>query len=115
MAGSPVQRLPRVDRVTGLPELDEARKRLGPRLVVGLVRAAIEERRQALLADPSGEVPAEEWVAREVRARAEQLLASRARRVINATGVVLHTNLGRAPLGPEAARAVHESALGYSS
>ncbi|NUO51901.1 MAG: L-seryl-tRNA(Sec) selenium transferase [Polyangiaceae bacterium] len=115
MAGSTVKRLPRVDRVTARPELDDARKRLGPRLVVGLVRAAIEERRQAILADPTIEVPAEESVAADVRARVERLLGSRARRVINATGVVLHTNLGRAPLGPEAARAVHESALGYSS
>jgi L-seryl-tRNA(Ser) seleniumtransferase len=115
MAGTPIKRLPRVDRVTGRPELDEARKRLGPRLVVGLVRAAIEERRQALLADPSVDAPGEAWVAEEVRARVEELLSSRARRVINATGVILHTNLGRAPLGPEAARAVQESALGYSS
>src|SRR5204862_428680 len=41
--------------------------------------------------------------------------APRLRRVINATGVVLHTNLGRAPLHPDAVQRVAEIASGYSN
>ncbi len=48
------------------------------------------------------------------RERARALEAPYPRRVLNATGVVLHTNLGRAPLAPEAAAAVVEAACGYS-
>src|SRR4051794_14293412 len=47
--------------------------------------------------------------------RALELSAPRLRRVINATGVVLHTNLGRAPLAPAALEHVREVATGYSN
>src|SRR5438105_2021932 len=60
---------------------------------------------------------AENWrrvrVAERIVARLETESAPRLRPVINATGVVLHTNLGRAPLHEEAARAAYEAARGY--
>src|SRR2546426_3808901 len=53
-------------------------------------------------------------VAARVRSRASDLHQRRIRRVINATGVVLHTNLGRAPLSLRALEAVREG-VGYST
>jgi L-seryl-tRNA(Ser) seleniumtransferase len=50
-----------------------------------------------------------------VEARVLSATAPRLRRVLNATGVVIHTNLGRAPLSPAALKAAQDAALGYSN
>jgi L-seryl-tRNA(Ser) seleniumtransferase len=51
----------------------------------------------------------------DARTRADELLRPRLRRVLNATGVIVHTNLGRAPLSAAAAHAVANAARGYSN
>lgn len=53
--------------------------------------------------------------ARDVEARAQEHVAPRLRSVINATGIVLHTNLGRAPLAETAADSLARVARGYSN
>jgi L-seryl-tRNA(Ser) seleniumtransferase len=65
-------------------------------LLVAEIRAVLEEMRHEILAGRSNGSTAEERVAKRLAA----LERSSLRRVINATGVVIHTNLGRAPLGP---------------
>src|SRR6185436_12736861 len=54
-------------------------------------------------------------IAGEVASRLHQALKPSLRRVINATGVVLHTNLGRAPLPASAIDGLREVATGYSN
>ena len=56
-----------------------------------------------------------EWYAHEVAAGLSALRSTSLKRVINATGVVLHTNLGRAPLADEAIAAVQAAAAGYTT
>jgi L-seryl-tRNA(Ser) seleniumtransferase len=105
--------LPRVDRVVGLPALDEARRSLGPRVVTGLVRQALGEARDAVRG--GAPAPGEEDVARRAIELARAREARRTARVVNATGVVLHTNLGRAPLAVDAVEALARTAGGYVS
>lgn len=110
---SPLSQLPRVDRVAAHPSLDAARQRLGAEAITRLARRAIEGARQAARAGAA--CPTVDDVAREVAAAAAAALSARARAVINATGVVLHTNLGRAPLSARAAAALAASAGRYTS
>ncbi|MFD8804670.1 L-seryl-tRNA(Sec) selenium transferase [Streptomyces sp. NPDC059597] len=88
------RRLPRTDVLLADPRLEAAAARLG-RDVVKEVVARVQDRAR------SGEVPVSEIADRAVAAL--PATASALRPVLNATGVLLHTNLGRAPLS-EAAR-----------
>jgi len=80
--------------------------------VVEAARRAIAARRAQLVADPACE-PAID--AGDVTRSARALVRPHVRRVINATGVVLHTNLGRAPLSDAARAAIEEVSRGYSN
>jgi L-seryl-tRNA(Ser) seleniumtransferase len=99
-----------------LPSVEELAASLGDvphALAVRAAREAIEARRAALLA---GEPAPPEWDARaDALARARAGERPHLRRVINATGVIVHTNLGRAPLAAAAIDAVSEAAAGYSN
>jgi len=109
-------RLPRVDRVAAHAELAEARVRLGARVVTRLAREAVDAAREAALRgrkEGVSPVAGEDEVAADAARAAQAILGSRARRVLNGTGVLLHTNLGRAPLAPAAVRALAETAGGY--
>ncbi len=76
------------------------------RLAVSVARATLAERRAELLGGVQEEA--------DLLARADDRLRPSLRRVLNATGVILHTNLGRAPLAP-GARAALLRAAGYSN
>src|SRR4051812_19784419 len=100
---SDLRSLPSVDRLAAA--LDAAHP-----VAVAAARAVIDERRAELRAGASGEV---DLLAR-ARERVARLERRSPRRVLNATGVIVHTNLGRAPLAEAAQEAVARIARGYS-
>jgi L-seryl-tRNA(Ser) seleniumtransferase len=86
----------------------------GPRpLAIRAARAEVERAREAVHA--GGTAPSEKELVSAAATRLADLRRPSLRRVINATGVVLHTNLGRAPLAPEAVARVADAAAGYSN
>jgi L-seryl-tRNA(Ser) seleniumtransferase len=82
--------------------------------IVAAIRAELDDLRTRLGAgEPIDGQLTPEGVAQSVIARLRHDLRPRLRRVINATGIVLHTNLGRAPLAASAVQAVADAAAGY--
>ena len=108
--------LPSVDSVLAQPALEPALAAMPRAVVVDAVRAEIAEARRVLR---NGAPPAAAPPAAEVASAAAGVLRAAAERplrpVINATGVVVHTNLGRAPLSDAALQAVSEISAGYSN
>ena len=100
----PRRLIPRTDQLLALPAVRQARARLGEQVVKAAVRAIQEQARR-------GHLPAEQ-VQDALVASLTQHAATTLRPVLNATGVVVHTNLGRAPLAPAAVEALI-SASGY--
>src|SRR5699024_11551882 len=93
----PRRRIPRTDTVLGDPRLAEAVSTLGHDFVKSTVTAAQQRAR-------NGEIPPESVA--DVAAAGLTGTASSLRPVLNATGVLIHTNLGRAPLSQAACDAI---------
>jgi L-seryl-tRNA(Ser) seleniumtransferase len=110
-----LRKIPSVEAVleeAGVRELGDS----FPRWVVAdAVRAVLAETRKGIASGDSTEAPQMRWIVQRVGLAARELSARGIRRVINATGIVIHTNLGRANLSDQAARAVEEVATRYST
>ena len=109
----PRRQLPSVDRLLAHPALAEAAAAWSRRALVGVLRDALDAARAAI--GRGAAAPAEDELAAACAARLAALARPRPRRVVNATGVVIHTNLGRAPLGARARAWIDSAAAGYSN
>ena len=110
---SSLRQLPSVDRLLGEPTLQELVPAHGHRLVVTAVRQVLEQTREAVRA--GGQLPTQSELVAQVAAYLYQHLSPTLRTVINASGVIIHTNLGRAPLSAAARNAIEAAARGYSN
>jgi L-seryl-tRNA(Ser) seleniumtransferase len=104
------RKLPRADRLLAAADRAGWVARLGHGPVMDLVREALDDFRERILAGEP--CPAEPVIEERVLARLSGEARGSLRRAINATGVVIHTNLGRAPLSEEALEAMR-AAGGY--
>lgn len=110
---SNLRRLPSVDRLLQSSEGASLAESFGHALAVEAMRGTLDDIRQRILA--GGAVPAEPDILAEVQHRLTQWATPTLRPVINATGVVIHTNLGRAPLSRQARQAMDMAAKGYTN
>jgi L-seryl-tRNA(Ser) seleniumtransferase len=110
VSGNPLRDLPSVDELAGDERLERLVEAHGRALVVEAARAAIARARDEVRAGyEAGDL------AERTAAELAAMLRPRLGRVLNATGVVVHTNLGRAPLAEEALERVRDVAAGYSN
>ena len=105
--------LPSVDSVLADKDVAAATKSFDRDWVVDLVREALESAREQIR--QGGDSLDAGQVATSVCQRIDDILRAEPRQVINATGVVNHTNLGRAPLSRAAIEASNQAAQGYSN
>jgi L-seryl-tRNA(Ser) seleniumtransferase len=103
--------LPSVDRLLSNDRIRQLEERYPRALLVELVRQRLEQERLSI-AQGNLCLPINEII-ESIYAQAQALSHSSLRPIINATGVILHTNLGRAPLSQEAITAMNLAAKGY--
>ncbi|MEX1193729.1 MAG: L-seryl-tRNA(Sec) selenium transferase [Dehalococcoidia bacterium] len=110
MSDNPYRALPSVDRLLAR---DDVRALGESETTTALVRQALETARAAIAA--GRDAPSEEQLVEQVAGAARLVFEPSLRPVINATGVIIHTNLGRAPLSDAAIEAMTAVSRGYSN
>jgi len=111
-----LQQIPAVDILLREPELSPLNERLAHETMIALIREAIDSARAGYLAGTlTSEDLKSKALVEAVKARAGNLTVPPLQKVINATGVILHTNLGRSPLAAGSQEAVSAILSGYSN
>ena len=113
MSDNPFRKLPAVSKVLDHPTILLLLADHDTDTLTEAVRVELDDVRSTILANPTVEIATLDAIARRVAARLIHAAKPRIRTVINATGIVLHTNLGRSPLHEDAALAAYEAARGY--
>lgn len=112
-----LRKLPSVDSLLKDPDLDSFISELGRKVVVDSIRRAIDEVRELLITKTTPEMDentTRQKIIADTRRRLEAMMRPYYRRVINATGIILHTGLGRAVLPAQALRQIQDELSGYS-
>ena len=110
--GEELRRLPAVDKLLLALPVD-LQTQAGHALTLAAARAVLEQARAAI--QQGAACPALADLAGQVQQQVQMTLRPSLQAVINATGVIIHTNLGRAPLSQDASAAVAALASGYSN
>jgi L-seryl-tRNA(Ser) seleniumtransferase len=111
---SELRSLPSVDRLIQTPPVNDWIAAYGRPLTINAIRTELDEARREH-ATGGSPIPTIDALIDNIGARLSSLTASTLQPVINATGVILHTNLGRAPLSHSAIKAIQEVSAGYST
>lgn len=110
-----LRRIPGVDTLLQEPELKLLSRQMGKQTVTSVIREELEKVRKKII---SCENPEEgeallSGLRQQIHIQVEKKSHSSFQRVINAAGILLHTNLGRAPLGTRQIEAAYQAMIGY--
>jgi L-seryl-tRNA(Ser) seleniumtransferase len=112
-----LRQIPSVDELLAQPRLASLAQRVDRELLVEITRTVLADLRGRITGEGATAVMALDSSALEesIASMVERMLASSLEPVINATGVILHTNLGRAPLSSAAVEEIRRSATSYNN
>jgi L-seryl-tRNA(Ser) seleniumtransferase len=118
-----LRQIPSVDELLVQPRLAALSKRVDRNLVVEVARAVLADLRGRIAGEAAGAIRAEisalagdpAWLEERITSLVERILSHSLQPVINATGVILHTNLGRAPLPETVVDEFRRTATQYSN
>ena len=112
-----LRKLPSVDGLLKDPELDSLVAEVGRQVVADSIRRAVDEVRELLISQTASEMD-ESTIRQKIIADTKRcvkaVMRPYYRRVVNATGIILHTGLGRAVLASKALRQIQDELSGYS-
>ena len=106
------RKIPKIDDIITSPLISEQEQ---GHLLTDCARAVLDEIRKNINSGLIGEVPDFGQIVFLVLKKLDETNRPCLRKVINGTGIIIHTNLGRAPLAKEAIQAISQAALGYSN
>lgn len=109
-----LRHLPSIDQLLQMPSTQTLVATYGRSLTADALRHSLDQTRQTILHEAGDPIEDDDLV-QTAQAWLEEILAPTIRPVINATGVIVHTNLGRAPLSQSAIDAVQAIGSGYST
>ena len=110
-----LRKIPKVDELLRSESLADALRLYGDHAVTEAVRAELDALRQGILQQQITSIPEQNVLCSRISKRAQQASLPSFRHVINGTGILLHTNLGRACLSEKAAKAVYDASKAYSN
>jgi len=110
---SDLRQLPSIEQILQIPQVGDWIECYGRSLTLSVLREVLEDVRQRF--PKTRYVPNHAELLHEFEHRLLERTTPTLQEVINATGVIIHTNLGRAPLSQKALRAINETARGYAN
>lgn len=113
MPDNPLRKIPKVDAILENPGFRKLETRFPETILKDVLREYLDSLRSGIKAGRATSVPGIDTIVDEVSRLAQALVEPHLKRVINATGVIIHTNLGRSVLSEEAVNAIMKVATGY--
>ena len=114
MKKSPLSTIPQIETLLRDPAVEECIARLGRQVVTDIARSTVDVIRRAALNEEAAVPPFPDIVER-LAAACRDTEKERLQKVVNATGIIIHTNMGRAPIDRDAWKEAEEINCGYSN